>query len=278
MHPPLRNTPRIRAKKIKEQVLTAAAGRITQTLLPDPTRFVTFTRGRTGSNLLASLLASHPQVRQHRELFGEFALSHGFILDEIRSLGPQRYFRRSTQRMLLERAVGVKFLYHHLSRAYARRWDVPDLPSLLSAIKEDRSIRIIHLKRRNLLKTLVSWKMAAATGEWESQTGPSSGNTKPQTITLTGEECLAEFRRTERLERHFDKIFVNHPFAEVAYEDLIENKTGESARVLDFLSLQHVDLQTPLKKQNTRSLHDTISNFRQLRDTFAGSPYASFFA
>ena len=157
-----------RAKKLAKDLLRASTGRLGEALCPPSTKLVIFSRGRTGSNLLVWLLKSHPQIRHHGEVLGETFLRHDFYRNEINRIGVVPYFERVTRRFFTERVVGVKFLYYQLEPEYARRWNVPDIPNLLPVLEARKDLRIIHLKRRNRLATLVSWKLAQHTDRWEA--------------------------------------------------------------------------------------------------------------
>ena len=270
-----------RIKKMTKDLLRASTGRLADALCSPSTTLVIFSRGRTGSNLLASLLKSHPQVRHHGEILGESYLRHDFIRNEINRIGSVPYFEWSTRRMLTERVVGVKFLYHQLESEYARRWDVPDIPAVVPALEERTELPVIHLKRRNLLATLVSWKLAHQTHRWHQrgQGQRSQGDSVDGEITidLSYDECRDEFTQTEERQRFYDTAFAKHPFVEMYYEDLVADRRGEMARVLKLLNLESYELQSPLRKQSTRTLKDILANFVELRQRFAGTPYAEFF-
>ena len=79
-----------RAKKLTKDLLRASTGRLGDTFCSPSTKLVIFSRGRTGSNLLVSLLRSHPQIWHHHEIFGEYYLQHDFIRNEVNKLGPWR--------------------------------------------------------------------------------------------------------------------------------------------------------------------------------------------
>jgi LPS sulfotransferase NodH len=274
-----------RVKKLTKDLLRASTGRLGAALCSPSTKLVIFSRGRTGSNLLVSLLRSHPQIWHHHEIFGEYYLQHGFIRDEINRMGAVAYFERVTRRMFTERVVGVKFLYFQLEPEYAHHWNVPDIPSLLPVLKERRDLRIIHLKRRNRLATLVSWKLARHTRRW-ARLGPGQLSRSDQSrdsmyddvmITLSPDECRNEFAQIEQWERYYDAAFANHPYVEMYYEDLVTDRRGEMTRALELLGLEDCELQSPLRRQNTRTLEDVVENFEELRRCFENTDYAYFF-
>jgi LPS sulfotransferase NodH len=256
-----------------------------EALCSPSTKLVIFGRGRTGSNFLGWLLRSHPRISHHGEIFGEYYLRHDFFRAEIRKMGAVPYFERSTRRMFNERVVGLKFLYWQLEPEYARHWDLPDLPSVFPVLAARKDLRIIHLKRRNRLATLVSWKLAQRTDRWAQLIrGGQSQSARPRdsvygdaTINLSYDECQAEFAQVEQWERLYDTTFAQHPYLEMYYEDLVADRRGEMTRVLEFLGLEDRDLQSRLRRQNTRALEDVVENFAELQRRFADTPYADFF-
>jgi hypothetical protein len=160
--------------------------------LPAPARFAIITRGRTGSNLLHSLLGSHPRVRAGGEIFGEYMLRQPEMKKEILTLGPALYARRCFDRTGFESAVGIKILYHQIEQPYAWNCGVEGLPEVLDFLKSQEDIKIIHLKRRNRLKTLTSRRVAKLTKkylEYEEQAARAN-NIR---ISLTTDECESEF-------------------------------------------------------------------------------------
>ena len=97
------------------------------------------------------------------------------------------------------------------------------------------------------------------------------------TVRLTYEECREEFAKTEQWQQFYDQAFTSHPFLEMYYEDLVAYRRREMTRTLEFLDLKDRDLQSPLVKQNPRTLEEIVENFSELRRRFANTPYAEFF-
>ena len=208
-----------RAKKLAKDLLRASTGRLGEALCPPSTKLVIFSLGRTGSNLLVWLLKSHPQIRHQGEVVQS---SCGTTATETRSnrIGVVPYFERVTRRFFTERVVGVKLLYYQLEPEYARRWNVPDIPNLLPVLEARKDLRIIHLKRRNRLATLVSWKLAQHTDRWEAfRAGRQSRSVQLRdsmygeiTFNLSYDECRDEFARIGEWERFYDTAFADYFF------------------------------------------------------------------
>lgn len=98
-------------------------------------KFIVLTRSRTGSNLLVSMLNSHPDVRCGGE--------------ELRSLNGRQVSEAIETSFPIRQALkasGFKiFYYHPLDDSSGAVWDT------LSAMRE---LRVLHLMRRNILRTL----------------------------------------------------------------------------------------------------------------------------
>lgn len=111
----------------------------------DYKRFIVVTRSRTGSNLLISFLSSHPNVRAQWEIFNKLnGRSYKDILTS--AFDKQPYYIR---------ASGFKIFYYHPEDAQDREY-----PDIWQSLRNMKDLKIIHLKRRNILRTLISRKIA----------------------------------------------------------------------------------------------------------------------
>jgi len=137
------------------------------------TRFVILFYARTGSTVLAHALNSHPRVLCFREVFNWL---HGdsyvdFSVDRydnnsaddgrLRRADPiafleKRIFCRHPQ---ITSAVGFKLAYVHCDAQWG-------FPAVLGYLVADRRIRVSHVQRHNILKSLASEKLAEITGEY----------------------------------------------------------------------------------------------------------------
>jgi hypothetical protein len=133
-------------------------------------RFVIVTTARTGSNLLVSLLNNYKHCYCGGELFNNDNIAIDRIpwleipeLERAKLLALRRTDATEFWNQLCAiglsqgyRALGFKLMYVHTLGQ----------KSLLENILADRSIRIIHLTRRNLLRRLVSEQQARETKQW----------------------------------------------------------------------------------------------------------------
>lgn len=245
-------------------------------------RFVLLCRSRTGSSLLVSLLDCYRGIRCLGELFGaKSVLSNTWIMSD-----PIDYIRRAVyrNRSRVVEAVGFKLFYTHaheeLVGGYSVRMrKVPvavrrRLEKLWIYLQRNRDVSVIHLKRRNRLRTFVSWKIARRDRIWHS----TSDQSAVRPIRLDPDECVRDFRRTQEWETEFARFFCKHPVLDVFYEDLQENPASELRRITAFLGVSSdvVTLQSNLRKQNTRTLPETIENFSEVADALRGTEWERF--
>lgn len=239
-------------------------------------RFIILGRSRVGSNLLRSLLNAHSQIEAYGEIFRNREAMDWDHLNVLQSEKMRQMVLRDPAAFLDEKvfrkypgetaAVGFKIFYYH---AREGSWE-PVWPYLLA----QKELRVIHIKRRNILKTHLSRKRAEITDSWVNTTGAPE---KPVSVTLDYEECLADFERTRAWEEAADAQFANHLLLQLAYEDLAHDYEGEMRRVFDFLDVAYEAVRPSIHKQSRQTLAEAITNYDELKQQFAGTPWAEFF-
>ena len=181
----------------------------------------------------------------------------------------------SFRRRGLESFLGVKMLYRNFERKYAERWGVKELPKVLDYLQAHRDIKIIHMKRRNRLRSLVSGKIAAHTKQFKLV--DKKQPVKDIQLELSIKECAWIFERVEQFERKYEEIFRDHQYSEVYYEDLVAHRERECNRLLEYLGARRRPLKTRLLKQNKRSLPEVVRNYDALKSHFAGTEWGVYF-
>jgi len=239
-------------------------------------KFLIITRGRTGSNFLLSLFDSHPYISHYSEIVGPWRLRNkeGFK-EELNTLGSEVFLKQSFEPVGKELAVGMKFHYHHFDKAYAIRWGLPDLYKALDYFVSDRDIKIIHLKRRNILKTLVSLRVSDKTKQYVLRN--ESERINDIRIKLEVEDCMREFEKTSDNENRFDAMFRDHDLLEVAYEDLVAEQTQTCNRIQEFLQIPKHSLNCKTFKQIKRPVAEVVENYEELKTVFSNTPWRKFF-
>lgn len=239
----------------------------------DYTRFVCVGSPRTGSTLLLRSLNNHSRIIGYGEIvknddrypghYHEFGHSEALFRHDPAAFLRAKVFRKYTPGI---GAVGFKIFYHHAPRetAWGRAvWDyLLGLPDL----------KLLHLKRRNLLKTFLSRKQAGESGEYIKY---SASGEKP--LRLDPVEALTFFENARAAEAQYDILLKGRPLLEIIYEDLTRDYATEMRRIQSFLGVAYEDVTPGTEKRPGRSLSSQIENYAELKQGFIGTPWESFF-
>src|SRR3972149_4021192 len=155
-------------------------------------RFIMLAAPRTGSTLLLSYLNSHRKVYAVGEIFQRL---NG---EDFRKI-LKRVFCKQPPNI---KAVGFKIFYGHpYDDKKSGVWN-----ELLGL----QQLHIIHIKRRNFLRTLLSRKISKKTNVWHKLEGDPSLSVESRRVEFTYEELETKFERLRNLESEFDGKFRSH--------------------------------------------------------------------
>ncbi|MEL7447995.1 MAG: sulfotransferase [Pseudomonadota bacterium] len=231
---------------------------------------------RTGTTYIRTCIDSHPATRCIGEAFkvknargkaygGD--LGYATYLNESRMRWVRHYLGRTG--MIHEyldhvyalegfEAVGFKLMYSH-----ARRF-----PCIVPYMLEN-NVSVIHVERKNVLKTLVSVITARARGAHHS--------TKKVDVTqieLDAGNLVDRLARIQRDGQRWQEVFEGKvPYVKVTYEDFVADRDGQSAKVQEFLGLEPHTLKSDLRKLNPDDLSKIITNYDHVAEVLAGSPF-----
>jgi LPS sulfotransferase NodH len=209
-----------------------------------------------------SYLNSHPNIHTDGEVFQRLdGRDYRNILDTV--------FAKQSFRT---RAKGFKlFYYHPLDERSKALWT--DLAGMTS-------LRIIHLKRRNTLRTIVSKKIAMEQGIWFlPETNRTDTSCTPKKVHMSVEDVRKELEQTKAWEQEADRLFRNHPGLSILYEDLVENPERTLLSVTNFLGVRPVVCPySHYTKQNPEPLRDLIQNYDELENAFSGTQWQIYFS
>lgn len=242
----------------------------------DYARFILLGRSRTGSNLIRGLLNAHSGVTVLGEIFknpeavewGMPGFPQGGRSLELYRTQPIRFLEEHVFPKMPSgtQALGFKIFYYHAS---AHPWT-----AIWGHLQADRELRVIHIKRSNILRTHLSRARAERSSRWVNVSGERE---EGEPIRIDPQACLADFERTRRWEREHDDLFRDHPMIEVLYEDLASDLPGAAERIQGFLGLSRESLTPQTHKQAREPLSRAIENYRELEAFFHGTPWESFF-
>lgn len=235
------------------------------------TRFVILNAPRTGSNMLCTVLNSHPEILCHHEIFNPHVVGYARHLQdstfhlgtiEERERDPVEFLTRVWASPLGRRAVGFKLC-----------WRQNEL--ILRTVLGDGDVKKIVLTRKNRIKSFVSLLRARQTGEW---------------VIYRGSEVLKEHHKVRvEPEEFFQTIAYNAEYyAEIeralqstgqtslwlSYEELFTDE--QRRRVLRFLGVS-ADEAPSLKEETLRltrrQLPELVSNFADLEAALRGTEF-----
>ena len=223
-------------------------------------RFVILAVPRTGSNLLCTLLDSHPRILCHHEVFnpqGIFtALPYRNKPDNLsladRDRDPLGFLHSLWRTGMGHACVGFK-------------WTLGQPEVVLNHVALDKGIKKFVLRRRNRIKTYVSETIARQLQQWEVYSAADVILPRPR-VQVNPQRLLAHVQRTERFYQRLGETLrqTQQPFIELDYENLAD--AAEHLRMLRFLGVDGPQdrLRPTSVKQNPTELRQLIANFDEL--------------
>jgi len=221
-------------------------------------KFVIFTVGRSGSGLLVNLLQSHAHINCDDELF------------QRRLFSPLNYLRFK-ERLSRKDVYGFKLNTYHFR--------IQKIEKPLQFVGEiyDAGYRIISLKRRNLLRQVISHMFALHRNMFHQRNSQDKRPHQPFIVSLDKlQEELSLFESYWALR---DQILEHFPAFELYYEDDLSDSTKHQTtmdKVSGFLDVPPSRVQTSLSKTTPKELSSFIANFDQVRAFLRGTKYAEF--
>ena len=235
------------------------------------TKFIIFAHARSGSTSLTRALDLHPALKLAEEPFSKkYSLWHP---------GRKNFIDHITDAESLEVALselfsefdGIKILDYQLpEEIYAHMLLLPQY-------------KVIYLRRRNLLQTIVSGFIAEQTSVWHiSNLDDESAKTYQRLEPISLSELEKRLEYAQELRSYYEKICLKRPAGStllVGYEDLYGGGLMESRRtlehILEFLGVAIPDmslfdyyLDPKQSKINGLSQYELIPNFREIEDRF----------
>lgn len=219
-------------------------------------RFAIVGNARTGSNYLLDGLQSSPAIRMYHEIFASHNREVGKNFEKVLSTVYQ-YESNST------RLVGFKVFYNHLTD---EEWEK------LAALKD---LKVIHLTRRNRLRTVISLEIAFKTGRWTK--AGNSGRSKEKHVTLDPVKLIKRLEQIEAGEAATRVRFCDRPMLETVYEDLVGSPRKGFESVGAFLGVDGIDPgKIRLKRQNPESLEQLIINYNEVAGMLRNTRFAEY--
>lgn len=243
---------------------------------------------RTGSTLLSSCLNAHTQVwcppieLLLRTTWRGFVLGirqSTEVLDDFYAKGLIRY--ETLKRLPMGQAVLESGEYQSLKLVRAAKIMHNQLlmtPRVDRYLVRDSDIRIIHLRRENLLKQHVS-NMLNKRSKADRRPAQTTESLPVVTIRINPRYAVYRMRMARMLYQWYDKRLSHHPKVEMVYEQMVE-ANGLSASATDllcgFLGVPPEPLGTKLVKLNPDDLRMIITNYAEVARVLAGTEFEQY--
>ena len=233
--------------------------------------FVIVAELRSGYQMMATALNSHPSVFCFGEIFGSDRNIRKKSLfnqkipviedndDPVLYVNTLNKYGEKTKK----KAIGFKLNY-----VCAR---TPNWSNLWNHIVKN-NWSVIHLTRKNLLNRLMSQLLAQQENNWNHK----KYHTK---ITIDPSKFLFWCNQSFNWQNQLRSQMKPSQLMEIVYEDVEYDMQKEFNKVQEFIGVQPRQLKTPMKKQQTRTQSSVINNYRQLYTSVvkSNSHLAGFF-
>jgi LPS sulfotransferase NodH len=261
-------------------------------------KFIVLSKPRGGSTYLVDLLQYHPKIVCFSELFlpEKCAFSYSLFPKDndpdllfLRNKNPEKFLRHFIFRKYLDNvsAVGFKIFYEH-GAPYG-------IPKIWKILKKYSDLHVIHLVRKNHLKSYASLQLAEKTNVWMKYDPctdksrwikvPDESLLQKQTelqdnipsLELDFISVLNYFKESDHNIDNFRSSFADNPCLEVNYEDLEKDPQHFTGNITNFLGVENKPLYSRFAKQNTKKMSELILNYSELKEKFSNTRWALFF-
>ena len=238
--------------------LASSALRLLRVPRPQERRkFILFAQGRTGSTLLGELVSSHPQVLFADEILRAKVPATRLWAEAQRRHRPDLVFGFHVKIYQLTDVQGVRDPAAWLRRMHSHGW------------------RLIVLRRRNLLRHVLSNMTITATGTVHDR----SGSARATGLTVDPGELVYWMRQREQVGAAEAAAVQDLPHLALTYEDdLVDPARWQetAGRVFAHLGLEPAPVRTSLHRRNPGRLADLVANHEEVVAALAGTPYGRF--
>lgn len=225
-------------------------------------KFVIFTEGRTGSTMLHTCLQRHTRILSHSEVFNLGLFTSDPERLEAIERDPIAYLYKYVfvDYAPIARAIGIKLLYSQCPGS--------DCPAFLQKLI-DLDVRIVHLKRRDVLAMYVSGLVARGENRWHVLEGEQPEPLKQNSIVVSRDEFTDFAARYIAEVKRCNRFLSDVPHLEIYFEELSTNVDSELHRVVEFLGLRYEEGMRPMtKKRITQPLSEIVVNYSELEGLY----------
>jgi len=234
---------------------------------------VILTTQRTGSTFLVECLGSHPQI----DCAGEILIG----VPE----GPRPGYRGRFQplyKLLNIVRTGAwrpgNLMSNYFAsgqvkvRAFKVMYNQLAYPFSLNYLRQHEEVRILHLRRHNLLKVHVSRLLMPKRKRLQAM-----APVEPVWVHVDPAAAIESMRKARLLYERFETLFERHQRLQLTYENLINGQflqTDTGVRICDFLGVVQHPMKSRLVKLNPELLRGMVTNYDELAEAVSRTEFA----
>ena len=259
-----------------------------------PKLFIVFGNQRTGSTLVASRLNSHPNIVCYEEVLLPWVNSSPCLRDWLTARNRPQWLRAvpGVRKSFLDDlmivqsprdlagAIGFKLMYNQASLWPKIAYLAPQAGTVFKdhALQQwiiANKVIILHTRRRNRLKALVSHQLAAQSGRFHSR----EPDVSCRSVVISVRGLKARLGRIEAAERVACRAIRGLPAVDIFYEDyasLAREETDSQLCAALGQVLPEGGLSTPLSKIASDDLRVTVKNYDQVATVLSGTRFERF--
>lgn len=229
-------------------------------------KFVIYTRGRTGSTVLSDLLNCHPEIFCDVEIFN-------FLYSKSKVQFPYLYISSCSKRASAYKRTVYGFRVKKAQLKYEHKYKY--YREIFPRLHKE-GWKFIHLKRLNFLKHTISNLILAETKVAHIR----NGETLPiKKIKVDCNTLLENIKYSEEVERAEENNLNGIPNLKIIYEnDILDNTKHQNTanKVFSFLGLKPHKVNTQYKRIVSENLQDVILNYDEVYEFFKDTEYLKY--
>jgi len=232
---------------------------------PD-SKFLIYTRGRTGSTVLTDLLNCHPDIFCDVEIFN-------FLYSGSKVKFPEMYIRSCSKRASRHGKSVYGFKVKIAQLRYEHEYENYD--EILSNLFKD-GYKFIYLKRDNYFRHKLSNIISAETKIFHLKNGDKNSVAK---VKVDCEQLIEGIEYGEIVNETEAENLRNIDHITITYEDdIIENSSHQETadKIFRYLGLKTVKVKTDLKRIVPEDLKEVILNYDEVYNFFKDTKYIKY--
>lgn len=255
--------------------------------------FVIISYLRSGTHLLRTALESHPAIVCQTEVFNSDSSNLPYPLNTNTKTILDDWVYKSFASSIQQVGFVLQAYHPFALQAFPGIRENLAWSNIWPILSNMQGLKVIHLRRENLLRRHLSHVQARKTGQWHAWDAErvksvthfevnaiaraNSTVVRDKQVTLNAEQLKADFIEVDVWHKRAEQQLSHHSSVSITYEQLCSDFDSTTHFILRFLSVEQHSLQAAVKKLEQRSLRDSIVNYDDLKAYFIDTEWALFF-